>query len=118
VRPDFESGTELHGASQMQKKNVVCQTMALSYNGYTEVVKSERVGEVTEVNAIESLRKSFDPRSIGIVDLEDGRSVRMMRNFSFLFLNQLAVASTPKRKEQIDALRHLGVSLVITLTEE
>jgi protein-tyrosine phosphatase/predicted kinase len=118
VRPDFVSGIGLHWSSQLQRKNVVCPDMALEYNGYTEVGESPRAEDVAEAHEIENARKIFDPQSRVTVDLNDGRSVRMMRNFSFLLPNQLAVASTPKHKEQVAALRHLGVSLVITLTEE
>ena len=41
-----------------------------------------------------------------------------MRNFSFLIPDQLAVSSTPTRQDQIEALRQLGITLVLTLTEE
>ena len=44
--------------------------------------------------------------------------IPIMRNFSILYPNQLAVSSTPKNQDQINALRHIGVTLIITLTEE
>jgi hypothetical protein len=106
VRPNFVSGIELHRALQIQKKNIVCQDMALEYDGYTEA------------SVIENERRIFDPRSRVTVNLKDGRSVRMIRNVSFLIPDQLVVASTPKHKAHIDALRHLGFTLVIALTEE
>lgn len=43
--------------------------------------------------------------------------VELQRNFSFI-LEELAVSSTPTRREQIIAMSELGVALVVTLTEE
>ena len=51
--------------------------------------------------------------------LVDGRVVTLPRNFSWLWPGALAVSSTPKHGAQVGALRAaLGVTLVITLTEE
>lgn len=46
-------------------------------------------------------------------------AVRMPRNLSWLWKDEVAVASTPKSADQIEAFqRAMGVRLVITLTEE
>mmetsp|Transcript_49977 Transcript_49977/g.140044 ORF Transcript_49977/g.140044 Transcript_49977/m.140044 type:complete len:1427 (-) Transcript_49977:87-4367(-) len=58
-----------------------------------------------------------DPRTRHTATLLDGRSVELQRNFSFL-LDDVAVSSTPKRRDQILAMANLGVALVVTLTEE
>ena len=42
----------------------------------------------------------------------------LQRNFSYLWPNRLAVSSTPRHAADIKAMADLGVSLVITLTEE
>lgn len=42
----------------------------------------------------------------------------LQRNFSYVWPNLLAVSSTPRHKEDIEAMSFLGISLVITLTEE
>lgn len=42
----------------------------------------------------------------------------LQRNFSYLWPNLLAVSSTPRHAEDIRAMADLGISLVITLTEE
>lgn len=57
-----------------------------------------------------------NPRSRHTVQTSSG-DVELQRNFSFL-LEDVAVSSTPKRKEQIVAMQSLGISLVVTLTEE
>jgi len=111
VRPDFVSGMELHWSAQIQKKNLVCQDMAATYDGYQEAEVEGSQDPTVERSAL------FDPRERVTVELDD-RKVALMRNFSFLLPKQLAVSSTPKKKEHIDALRCLGVTLVITLTEE
>jgi len=126
VRPDFVSGIELHWSSQMLKKNVVCQDMKSNYDAYTEAGTGEPYRDsqvdgdqqIMTISGNSSNDSLSDPRSRVVVTLDEWCQVRMMRNFSFLIPGQLAVSSTPKRREHIDALRHLGVTLVITLTQE
>lgn len=48
----------------------------------------------------------------------DGKLHVLQRNFSYLWPNRLAVSSTPRHAEDIDAMTELGIVLVITLTEE
>ena len=58
------------------------------------------------------------PRKKYVVETEAG-PVELMRNLSWLVPNQILAASTPKTDRHIDALHQaLGISLVITLTEE
>lgn len=126
VRPDFMSGMELHWSSQMLKKNAVCQDMKLNYDAYTEAEASEqdKDDQVDEDQQSMTISGSsakinlFDPRSRIVITMNEDCQVRMMRNFSFLIPGQLAVSSTPKCREHVDALRHLGVTLVVTLTQE
>jgi atypical dual specificity phosphatase len=62
---------------------------------------------------------TINPRERFAVDFTDGRpSVTLPRNTSFVVPGVLAVSSTPKNGEQICAFREVGISLVITLTEE
>ena len=42
----------------------------------------------------------------------------MMRNFSYVIRNELAGSSTPNCFKHIEGLKFLGITLVITLTEE
>jgi protein-tyrosine phosphatase len=126
VRPDFVSGMELHRMSQMLKKNFVCQDMRLNYDAYTEAEIREHDNDyqveedqlITTISGSSANGNLYDPGSRVGINLDDYRQVRMMRNFSFLIPGQLAVSSTPKRYEHVGALRHLGVTLVVTLTEE
>merc|ERR1719171_1844362 len=59
----------------------------------------------------------FNPRKRSTVKTAQCGEVELQRNFSFL-LEDVAVSSTPKRKDQIVAMHSLGIVLVITLTEE
>jgi protein-tyrosine phosphatase len=123
VRPDFVSGMELNRSSQMLKKNFVCQDMTLNYDACTEAEtreqdKDDQVDDDQLSSGSSANNNLFDPRSRVVVKLDDHRQVRMMRNFSFLIPGQLAISSTPKSREHVEALRHLGVTLVVTLTEE
>mmetsp|Transcript_116983 Transcript_116983/g.303290 ORF Transcript_116983/g.303290 Transcript_116983/m.303290 type:complete len:1405 (-) Transcript_116983:112-4326(-) len=61
--------------------------------------------------------KLSDPRVRHKVTVKSGAEVELQRNFSFM-QDDVAVSSTPKKKEQILAMGGLGISLVVTLTEE
>ncbi|CAE8681175.1 unnamed protein product [Polarella glacialis] len=62
--------------------------------------------------------KLKDPRQRHMVKVSClGREVPLPRNFSFI-VEDVAVSSTPKNREQIIAMASLGITLVVTLTEE
>mmetsp|Transcript_110266 Transcript_110266/g.212512 ORF Transcript_110266/g.212512 Transcript_110266/m.212512 type:complete len:1400 (+) Transcript_110266:87-4286(+) len=61
--------------------------------------------------------KLSNPRDRHKITVPGVGEVELPRNFSFL-LDDVAVSSTPKRREQIEAMGSMDVALVITLTEE
>jgi len=61
--------------------------------------------------------KLRDPRQRHRVTAAGVGEVELQRNFSFL-VEDVAVSSTPKHRQQILAMASLGITLVITLTEE
>lgn len=62
-------------------------------------------------------QKLLDPRQRHKVNVASLGEVELPRNFSFL-LDDVAVSSTPKNARQIAAMGDMGISLVVTLTEE
>ena len=62
--------------------------------------------------------KLFNTRQRLQLKINENETIRMMRNFSYVIPNELAGASTPNCPKHIDGLEHLGITLVVTLTEE
>eukprot|EP00746_Dinoflagellata_sp_MGD_P165167 gnl/MRDRNA2_/MRDRNA2_94281_c0_seq1.p1 gnl/MRDRNA2_/MRDRNA2_94281_c0~~gnl/MRDRNA2_/MRDRNA2_94281_c0_seq1.p1 ORF type:complete len:1416 (+),score=292.18 gnl/MRDRNA2_/MRDRNA2_94281_c0_seq1:81-4250(+) len=61
--------------------------------------------------------KLSNPRTRHTISVPRLGDVELPRNFSFL-VDEVAVSSTPKNCEQIKAMASMGISLVVTLTEE
>ena len=126
VRPDFVQGITSHWMTGEQKKHTLVWNPDAVQGSYTYASSPAAAAATAEGAAaampVESPGTAetavTDPRERRIVALPSGDSVILPRNFSFLFDAELAVSSTPKRAEQIAALKTLGVGLVITLTEE
>mmetsp|Transcript_27158 Transcript_27158/g.85474 ORF Transcript_27158/g.85474 Transcript_27158/m.85474 type:complete len:245 (-) Transcript_27158:452-1186(-) len=115
VRPDFVQGIHLHWSTQMQAKQTVDVELRETYldECYCEAIEEPLV-DAPQQPPVEQV----DPRSRVTVSTATGEDVVLQRNFSWLVPGQIAVSSTPKLAEQIEAMRDaLGVTLVVTLTE-
>lgn len=84
------------------------------YESIIEMVTSE-YGEVESEFAFD---EKFMPLESRWVCFGNVKPHVLQRNFSYLWPNRLAVSSTPRHIEDIKAINDLGISLVITLTEE
>jgi len=84
--------------------------------------KKARLGTELPKKPLRSLgeplrNKLSNPRDRHKVTTPGIGEVELPRNFSFI-LDDVAVSSTPKRREQILAMDNMGIALVVTLTEE
>lgn len=61
---------------------------------------------------------SIDPRDKHIVNMPDGRIIRLSRNFSWIIPDKLAGISIPTHNEQIDAFKFMNIGLVLSVIGE
>jgi len=129
VRPDFVSGIDQHWATRSIEK----QTVNFDYSEeYLAACYDQAPSETELPSRVEQTRARFavvykGQNSTKRPDIvlsdssneNDPLAVKMPRNLSWLWSNEVAVSSTPKKPEQIKAFYDaMGIRLVITLTEE
>mmetsp|Transcript_51518 Transcript_51518/g.130947 ORF Transcript_51518/g.130947 Transcript_51518/m.130947 type:complete len:1157 (-) Transcript_51518:39-3509(-) len=128
VRKEFQQHIESHGTWRGSGRNGLDMELAMSYAeqsypcalaastvvGSSSVAASSSSAAVApEASAAQGLRvRLTNPREKHMVG-----NVELPRNFSFL-LDDLAVSSEPRSRDQIMAMGGMGIGLVVTLTEE
>jgi atypical dual specificity phosphatase len=78
------------------------------------VTKVKRGIELTHDKMVHSI----DPRNRHEVQMPDGKTIKLSRNFSWIIADKLAGISIPKRREEIDAFKFMNIGLVISVIEE
>jgi atypical dual specificity phosphatase len=124
VRSDFIQNIEDgHWMKRKMEKNQIDVDYSYEYlRGCMKEVEAafERHGHLVHAsNAAPNPRERLQvqvatPEGKGTVE----KSITMMRNFSFILPDEVAASSTPKHENHVLALQALGVTLIITLTEE
>ena len=134
VRPDFIHGiAEGHWMKRKMEKNKIDFNFSMQYlANCLEVVehndnnnggkksnnKSEKMF-MNKTNDNDDLNKQlFNTRRRVTLKIAEKDTITMMRNFSYVIRNELAGSSTPNCYKHIEGLKFLGITLVITLTEE
>ena len=137
VRPDFIHGIkEGHWMKRKMEKNKIDFNFSIQYltnclevmeeNDGDDRDKDNNIGKkevfnnnnCNNKNNKGSNDKLFNTRQRLQLKINENETIRMMRNFSYVIPNELAGASTPNCQKHIDGLEQLGITLVITLTEE
>jgi len=128
VRPDFVSGIDGHWALRAIEKQTLsfdgayleeCYDLAPSANELPAFVEQTRARFVVAYKGAHSTKRPDIVQETTKIDVGNPLFVRMPRNLSWLWPNEVAVASTPKKPEQIRAFYDaMGITLVITLTQE
>lgn len=124
VRPDFVNGIQGHWARQEMQKQTVDWEFAQEYCRSNDEYCENYSLSPPDVERVEGdetvcLRERIDPRQRMTVSNGTKDDVILPRNFSFLWKGEVALSSTPKSVDQIQAWNdHFRTSLVVTLTEE
>ena len=122
VRPDFIQHIEDgHWVKRKMEKNQI--DVDFSYKYLRECLQETETGLHRHgSSAVNGVHEAFNPRErlqVQVETLEGNRtSAKMMRNFSFIIPGEVAASSTPKHEKHVLALQALGITLIITLTEE
>ena len=104
-------GIQTHWMKQKIEKNTVNYEFAMEY--LKSCLEQDEFAEKAD-----GKMDRLNPRSRITVTIKPKKDIVLMRNFSYITLNEVAGSSTPKRQQHIDALEHIGITLIITLTEE
>eukprot|EP00405_Crypthecodinium_cohnii_P010526 CAMPEP_0206430020 /NCGR_PEP_ID=MMETSP0324_2-20121206/6574_1 /ASSEMBLY_ACC=CAM_ASM_000836 /TAXON_ID=2866 /ORGANISM="Crypthecodinium cohnii, Strain Seligo" /LENGTH=1105 /DNA_ID=CAMNT_0053895785 /DNA_START=60 /DNA_END=3378 /DNA_ORIENTATION=+ len=121
VRSEFQQAIESHGTWRGSGRNGLNMELSMTYAASSypcAVLTTSSSSDAASKDAVEEIPTTLtDPRQKQTVHVKDLGPVELPRNFSFL-AEDLAVSSEPKNRNQILAMASLGISLVVTLTEE
>lgn len=104
-----------------EMKDVALRDTSSTYNDTKTYYESilERVTRKYGEICHEQVDENFMPLESRWIAMTTRSGMQVLpRNFSYLWPNLIAVSSTPRHGVDIEALAGLGISLVVTLTEE